>query len=214
VARPATSPDARLRKLKAALPKAQDAGKGGRKLTAVPMHKLLGVTWPTLRGWCEDLPGFAESGAFIEGGNGIEWEFKPVATTRFLIGHFESEIKKRRESAKQVRKIIAGDALEDAPEDYDLDQLQKMLRLSRELREERAHWGKLVDAEEVHKLLSAMFAKMQATATKAISAQDPTNRLPPEHREKLEDAFANVLETMLVEGEKVLGKLSGGAAKP
>lgn len=207
------SPAVRLRKLKAALPKAQAAGKGGKRLSAEPMREMLGVSWPVLREWCNDIPGFEESQAFTRGGNGIEWSFKPVATVRFLINHFEQVEKAKREEAKRVRKIIAGDTLDEAPEEYDLDQLQKMLRLSRELREERLHWGKLVEAERVTNLLRAMFGKMQATASKSLSAQDPTNRLAPEHREMLEDAFANVLETMLVEGEKVLGKLSGGASQ-
>lgn len=211
MARTPTSPVVRLRKLEAALEKAK-AFKRDATISFEPMMELLGVSRPTLRDWCNDLPGFAESGAFVGGGNGIEYAFKPAATVRFLIKHFKAEAEARVAKARAVRQMVGGDRLEGVPDDFDLDQIDKMIRVSSRLREERQAAGELVDAGKVSDALRTMMTTMQQAGVKAASQQDPTGQWPPEIRESFEDAVNNVLVAMGRAGEKALSALRGRTA--
>ncbi len=211
MARSATGPAARLRRLEAALEKAKKL-KRGSVLTAEPMRELLGVSWPVLRDWCNDIAGFEESGAFVRGGNGVEWEFKPATTIRFLIKHFKAEQQARQAKAREVRRLVGGSRLDGLPDDFDLDQINKMIRTSALLREERQRAGELVDAAKVSEALRTMMTEMQQAGVKAASQQDPTGQWPPEIREKFEDAVNNVLVVMGRAGERALSALRGGTA--
>lgn len=211
MARSATSPAARLQRLEAALAKAR-AMKRGTVLTFEPMMELLGVSRPVLRDWCREIPGFAESGAFEGGGNGIEYRFNPVKTVRFLIRHFTAERDARVAKAREVRRMVAGDRLEGLPDDFDLDEIRKMIQVHAALREERQRAGELVDAARAREALRAMTTEMQQAGVKAASQQDPTGQWPPEIREAFEDAVNNVLVVMGRAGEKALRALRGGTA--
>lgn len=211
MARSATSPAARLRRLEGALAKTKKF-KRGEVLTSDPMRELLGVSWPVLREWCNDIAGFEESGAFVRGGNGIEWEFKPAATVRFLIKHFTAEQKARQAKAREVRKLVGGDRLDGLPDDFDLDEINKMIRTSALLREEREKAGELVDAGKAREALRTLMTEMQQAGVKAASQQDPTGQWSPEIREAFEDAVNNVLVVMGRAGERALSALRGRTA--
>ena len=100
MARSKTSVSARLNRLiKAkerifALPR-------GELLKAKPMAKALGISWPILLGWCDDIDGFEQSGAFERGAQGMDYQFCPVRTVWFLIEHFEAM---RAEFSGKTRK--------------------------------------------------------------------------------------------------------------
>lgn len=211
MARSATSLAARLQRLEAARVKVR-AMKRGAVLTFEPMMELLGVSRPILRDWCRDIPGFAESGAFEGGGNGIEYRFNPGATVRFLIKHFAAERDARVKKAREVRRMVAGDRLDDLPEDFDLDEIRKMIAVTAALREERERAGELVDAAKARDALRTMMTEMQQAGVKAASQQDPTGQWSPEIREKFEDAVNNVLVVMGRAGETALRQLRGGTA--
>lgn len=213
MARPATSPAARLRRLDAAKAKAAKL-KRGTVLSASPMAELLGVSWPTLRDWCDDVPGFAESGVFTRGGNGVEWEFQPGRTIAFLSGHFKREQAASAKRARRVRQAVGGKALADVPDDYSLDELGKMVRLSRELREERERQGQLVEAEKVRVALRLMMSRIQSAALRAAQEQDPNGRWAPDMRESFENATHAWLLAAERAGQDVLAELNGGAAYP
>jgi hypothetical protein len=206
---------ARLRKLDAALERAKKLPRGttltGQSTKELSMAEVLGVSWPVLRGWCKDVPGFEESGAFTRGGNGIDYEFKPVATVRFLIKHFTAERDARARKAREVRRMVAGDQLDGLPDEFDLDEIRKMIQVHAALREERQKAGELVEAGKLREALNGMMSEMQQAGVKAASQQDPTGQWPPEIREKFEDAINTVLVTMGRAGERVL-KLCGGTA--
>jgi len=103
--RPATSHTARIKALEAAKSRAAKL-KRGERLSAMPMAELLKVRWPTLRDWCDDLPGFAQSGCFIAGGNGIEWEFRAARTVDWLLSHFRGVVEKQAAESRRLSKAI------------------------------------------------------------------------------------------------------------
>jgi len=71
------------------------------KLSSKPMAEALSVSWPTLRAWC-DLPAFADSGAFVRGGNGIEWEVDPKKTVAALLAHLRGGNARRQDRNRRV----------------------------------------------------------------------------------------------------------------
>lgn len=216
MAHSATSPAARLKRLETALAEAKKLKRGtvltGQSTKEMSMARLIGVSWPVLRDWCREIPGFAESGAFEGGGNGIEYRFKPVPTIKFLIRHFEAERDARAAKAREHLRLVAGDRFTDVSDDLDLDDLRKLIQLQSAVREERERAGELIEAAKAREALNAMTAAMQRAGVKAASQQDPTGRWPPEIRESFEDAVNNVLVAMQREGEKALRALRGGTA--
>ena len=211
MARPATSPSARLATLAKAEVKAAKL-KRGQILTAAPMSELLGVRWPALRDWCNDIPGFAESKAFEPGGNGIEWSFKAVATVRFLKAHFAKEQAKRSARAKRVRQIIGGDDLANAPDDLSLDELAKMVRLSTDFQEARVRSGKLVDVDRLEPQLRNCFSEMQQAGMRCVQQMDPTGSWLPETRTIVENVTRSILLAQQRAAEDCLAGLNGGTA--
>lgn len=213
MARTATSPAARLERLKKSLSKAQAFAKTNRgaTLTAKPMSEMLGVSWPVLRDWCDGIPDFEEK-CFTRGANGIEWAFKPVATVRFLIKHFEAEQAKRLEKAKQVRRAVGGSALDHVPEDMDLDQIGKLIKLGRELREEQVLQGQLVRRADVANLLAKTFSDMLQAGVQAGREMDPTGQWPTEYAEAWQSAIDNLILSQSATAEECLSALGGGSA--
>lgn len=123
MARPATNLSARLAKLAQAKARAEKLPQRAT-LTSKPMSEMIGVTWNVLRDWCSDIDGFETSGAFVRGGNGIEWEFKPRKTIAFLAKHFETrktaQTKKSRAITKAVGVTLPDDEAPSLAETKDL----------------------------------------------------------------------------------------------
>lgn len=202
---------ARLRKLEGALAKAGKL-KRGSTLSARPMAELLGVTWVALRGWCDDIAGFEESAAFVRGGNGIEWEFRPGPAIRFLIKHFKAEIAASAKRAKRVRAIVGGNALDQVPDDFSLDETRKIVQLSAAIQDQRERQGELIDARLAAEAFRAYHDTLQSAVLRAGQQQDPNGRWDPQTRESFEDAMRSVLAEAQRAGRKCLAKLNGGAA--
>jgi hypothetical protein len=211
MARPATSPAARLRQLEAAMERAKKL-KRGERLSAMPMAELIGVGWPTLRGWCNDIPGFAESGAFEGGGNGIEYSFAAAKTLRFLTGHFTRVREQGVARARRLRQIAGGESLAAVPDDYDLDELRKLHALSITVQETKVRAGELTSRSQVTSRLREVFGAMQAAGVKAIQQADPTGQMAPETRSIVEDVMRSVLLAQERAAQECLAGLNGGAA--
>lgn len=105
MARPATNLSARLAKLAQAKARAEKLPVRAT-LTSKPMSEMIGVTWNVLRDWCSDIEGFETSGAFIRGGNGIEWAFKPRKTVAFLAKHFETRKTAQAKKSRAITKAV------------------------------------------------------------------------------------------------------------
>lgn len=206
MARAATPPSARLLQLKHAKDKAAKL-KRGEQLTAQPMADLLGVSWPALRKWCDEVEELTKFNAFVRGGNGVEWAFRPIQTVNALIAHFEAKQKASAKRAQRVKKIVAGNALEGAPEDLSIDELTKMVRLSREIREEQERQGELIDAAKARMAIMSFMSNIQEAALRAAQEQDPNGRWPPEIRVSFETATQNLLVAIERAGRACIAKM-------
>lgn len=213
MARPATNPATRLVQLGKALEKAKALPRR-QTLTAKPMCELLGVSWPTLQGWCDDIPEFGESGVFERGARGIEWTFRPVATIKALIKHFEAERDKRAAKARQVRKIVGGQDFDDAGLDLSIEELTKVVRLAAELQQQRERSGQLVDAAKAASAITMMCSKIQQAVLRAAQEEDHAGEWPPEIRESFENATRRILLKIELAAQECLSELRGDSSKP
>ena len=207
-----TSPATRIEKLGIARTRAKTELKRGETLSAAPMAGLLGVTWKTLSGWCDDIDGFAESGAFDRGGEGIEYVFRPLKTIDYLIKHFTAEREARAMRARRTRKLAAGNALDDLPDDYSLEEIAKIVTTAAKVREERERQGQLVEAGKVTNAVREAFSKMQQAGLRSAQEQDPTGLWPVEIRESFEDAINSVILSMEMAGRECIRAIRGGSA--
>lgn len=204
--------EARLRELETAFVKARALPRKTKTLTSGPMAELLGLSWVTLRRWCDDIPGFEASGAFERGARGMEWAFKPVATVRFLIKHFEAERTARIKATKQVRQAIGGTDLDSAPLEYDLGQIKQALSVRAELIRQKQVEGTLVDRTKVEAAIAAMVSAMQQAGVQAGREQDPTGQWPTQYQEAWQDAMDGFMVKVARAGEECLRQLRGGTA--
>lgn len=211
MARPATTPSARLKVLARAKAKAEKM-KRGERVTAKPMAELLEVSWPALRGWCDDIPGFAESGAFDRGGNGVEYSFLALKTVNVLIKHFERERDRRAGKARRARKIIGAEGFVDVPEDYGLDETGKMLRLSIEFQDAKARSGELVRRREIVDVLNRTFPEMLQAGLMAAQQADPNGRWSPDQRTAAQTVARMILSAQEKIVQRDLVRIRGGAA--
>lgn len=211
MARPATSPAVRIKALEAAKQRAKTL-KRGEHLSAMPMAQLIGVSWPTLRDWCRDIPALVEKGAFEGGGNGIEYSFNPRKTIDVLIAHFTAERDARRKRASRIRKIVTGSDAPETVEDFDLDEMRKMLGLSNSLQDAKVKSNELVRRDVVSDLLRQVFTSMQQAGVKVIQQADPTGQMLPETRSIVEDVVRSLLLAQERAAQECLRGLNGGAA--
>ena len=211
MARPQTSPAARLRALKDAKDKLPPL-KRGETLSMRPMAEMLRVSTKALTAWCDDIPGFEESGVFVRGGNGVEYAFKPRRTIDWLIKHFEKEVQSAAAKSRRTRKIVAGNALDAAPEDYSLDDMRKMVQLSQTIQADRERQGQLIDAAKARDAFREYHSRLQSAMLKSAQEQDPQGRWTAEIREPFENAIRSVLLDMERAGRTCLERLNGGTA--
>lgn len=181
--------------------------KRGTVLTAAPMAELVGVSWPVLRDWCETIPGFDGADAFVRGGNGIEWEFKPGATIGVLTKHFTALQAAGAKRTKRMKEIVGGPALAAAPDDYSLDELAKMVKLSATVQDQLERQGKLIDAVKAADAAREFCATVQQAVLRSAQEQDPNGRWAPEVREAFENATRSVLLQVERAGREWLGAL-------
>lgn len=181
-------------------------------LGAQPMSKLLEVSWPTLRGWCNDIEGFVESGAFTGGGQGVEYGFHPRATVQFLTKHFEKLHKGKIDKARRTRMIVGGGKLGHLPDEYDLDDMSKMLRVNGALREAQERDSNLVDRGDMQAGLISLYSAMQQAGLTATQIADPTGRWDARERAAAELAVRTMMTAQYAAMTKELTKLRGGTA--
>lgn len=211
MARPQTSPAARLRALKAAKDKLPPL-KRGETLSMRPMAEVLRVSPKALTAWCDDIPGFEESGVFVRGGNGIEYAFKPRRTIDWLIKHFEKEVQAAAAKSRRTRKIVAGNELDAVPDDYNLDDMRKMVALSETIQANRERQGLLIDAAKASDAFRTYHSRLQSAFLRAAQEQDPQGRWPADIRESFENAIRSVLVETERAGRACLDRLNGGTA--
>lgn len=214
MARAKTSPAARLEALQRVKPRLRRF-KRDETLTAKPMSELLGVTWPVLRGWCDEFNALEANGAYVRGGNGIEWVFRPRETVSGLIAEFKAEIEAGRAKASRLKRQVAGDQADRFHEDASLDDMRKQLDVTTRVRIEREAQRELVHVTPLRETLNRTFSDMRDAGLRTLQRMDPNGRWSGEERKFAQEIVTGVL----VEQERAahaaigaIGKLNGGAA--
>lgn len=203
---------ARLRKLEAAMERAVLWPEPTASFE--PMLEILGVSRPSLRDWCNTLPGFDTCGAFVRGGQGNKWEFRPAATVWFLLKHFRAEHEASVARSRRNKEIAGGQALAAVPDDFDLDQTRKLVSLSGDVQEQRERQGELVEVAPIASHLKRVFSEIQVAILTTPQEMDPTGRLPTETRELLDDAARKSALRAQRAGREVLTKIAADVPEP
>jgi hypothetical protein len=112
MATPSATTSARIEKLEASLARAKKL-KRSEKFDAKPMSEMLGVSWVTLRDWCDMIAELETSGAVRRGGNGIRWEFSPRHTIEILIRHHKAILRGQAARMRTIAKATGADVGED-----------------------------------------------------------------------------------------------------
>jgi hypothetical protein len=218
MARNATSLSARIRLLEKSLDKAARLPRG-ETMSFEPMMGLMGVSRPVLRDWCREIEGFAGSGCFDAGGNGIEWVFEPRATVLWLLRHFEAERGAASARARRMKDMAGGEALAAVPDDFDLRETRELIDAAMRTQDLRERQGALIDAAALASAAAGMFGAMQTAGLQAAQEMDPLGEWPPEIRSKVEDGIRGLMLKQQRAAREFLGKsggerLNGHAAQP
>lgn len=214
--RGASSPKARLAKLHKSLIRAQRECEPGTVLSQQPMYNLLGVTRHTLTEWVNEIEGFEESGCFSRGGNGIGYEFNPIATIWFLIRHFEQVEAGEVAKLQEQRKMIAGDKLDSVPEGFTIKESKEALELHLSIISAERDAGKLIDAEKSSAMFNDLIVRMREECLSAPQKLDPTNDWDPEVRASFDKMLADFMLLLqdagkdFVKGSMTNGSVSAG----
>jgi hypothetical protein len=171
------------------------------------MAKLLGVNWTTLRDWCRDFDGFAESGVFQAGDKGVNYTFEPRATVLWLTRHFEAKQVAAAQKSKRLGEITGTAEMVAPGEELSLAEMDKVLSITTRLRVERTEQQRLTDAQRALAGFREYHSTIQQAAMRAAQEQDPEGRWPPEIRESLEDAMQSVLLSLEQAGRQCAAAL-------
>ena len=171
--------------------------------TSRPMSEMIGVTWNVLRDWCSDIDGFETSGAFIRGGNGIEWEFKPRKTVAFLAKHFgarkTAQTKKSRAITKAVGVTLPDD---EAPS---LAETKDLVNLTLTVVAATAQQGKYGLASEFADFLAGYNRQVVEGIMGVKTKADPNGNLPPDVRKRVDEYLRSVATEVNLAAQKAIG---------
>lgn len=202
----ASSPAARLKMLERARARAKKVPRG-KKLTANPMAGLLGVSWPTLKGWCREIPGFEASGVFEGGAQGIEYQFKPIGTINFLVRHFRAEQDKRIEASRRLAKMTGAEDLIAEDVEFSPEDLNKLLGLYEKIEAHKIRQGELLPGEKTRSDFNTYHLTIQQAALRSAQEEDPEGNWPPEMRKLWDARSRKLLVEIQRAGRKCAGQL-------
>lgn len=208
MARPAASLTGRLRKLEAAQQRAARLKRGAR-LTAAPMAELLGVRWPTLREWCDEIGKLESSGAVVRGGNGIEWEFEPRKTCRILIDELSGRIQSQAKKSRELTKAIGVDMspAESAPSFAETKQL---IELTMTVQQAAERQGRYVLADHVSSFIEGYNQTVVDALFGVRTKVDPNGNLPPHVRKAMDDHIRSIAASVHESAAAYIGAMRAG----
>lgn len=206
MARSKASLSARLRKLRAARQRIFSLPLG-QTLTATPMAKLLGVSWPTLRDWCNEIEGFDQSGAFEAGAEGVEYQFCPVRTVWFLIDYME------RESAEQADKNrglqeSAGMTLPDGEDDVTFEEARGLVNMTVTMVSAKREAGEYTPTREWSAFLEGYNQRVVNGILGVSTRVDPNGALPPAVRRQMDSELRDLAATVHQSASKFIEERS------
>lgn len=204
---PATNLSARIRRLEAAKARA-DKLPARQSLSFKPMLELLGVSRPTLTDWC-DLPGFEQSGCFVRGGNGIEWEFKARRSVDWLLKHFRKEADRQAEKSRALTKSI-GVQVSERDEDLSLAEVKDRVNLTITLTQAAERQQQYVLASEMSAFLTGYNQRVLDGIMGVRTRVDPNGNLPPHIRREVDEYLRSVASEVHVEAARFIEEHSAG----
>lgn len=162
------------------------------KMSSKPMSDLLGVSWPTLRKWCDSFQSFSGSGAFIRGGNGIEWEFDPRATVDALLAHAHSEMAKRQDRNRRVVESVGIHMDPIEASQIDIVDLKKQVDLTIAIQEQKMRMGGYTPSPKVSEFIRGYNQAAIGAVLGTETTIDPTGILPPHLRAAMNEELRRV----------------------
>jgi len=209
MARPASSLSSRLTKLESAKARAAKL-KRGTLLSSRPMAELLGVSWPVLRTWCDEIEPLERSGAVIRGGNGIEWQFEPRETVKHLIAHFKTRMAGQAKKSRAITKAI-GVTLSADEEAPSLSETKSLVELTMTVTAAKEKQGGYAPAADVRDFIigynQAILDGILGVRTKV----DPSGALSPAMRKAVDDELrALAVNVNGIAAKFIEGRLSAG----
>lgn len=203
MAAPRSSLTGRLQKLEAAQARA-DKVKRGTRYSAKPMSELLGVTWTSLKDWCDEIAKLETSGAVVRGGNGVEWSFEPKRTVKILIDHFKGaqdrQAKKSREIAASVGVTLPTG---EAPS---LAETKDLVNLTLAVSEAAEKQGRYVLANDMIRFLAGYNQRVVDAILGVRTKVDPNGNLPAHVRAAIDDYLRQVATSVHGEAARFIGE--------
>lgn len=190
MARSKTSISTRLKKLRLAKQRVFDLPRG-LVLASVPMAKVLGVTWPTLRDWTNEIDGFEQSGAFERGAQGMEYEFCPVRTLWFLIEHFEQISSDQADKNRGLRQSTGVD-LPDDEDDVTFEEARGLVNMTVTMTAAKREQGEYTPTHEWSAFLEGYNQRVVNGILGVSTKVDPNGALPPRTREQMDSELRNL----------------------
>lgn len=209
MARPATNLSVRLKKLESAQSRIKGL-KRGTLLTSMPTAELLGVRWPTLRDWCNEITGFEDSGAFVRGGNGIEWEFDPHKTLAFLLKHFRGNIAAQAKKSRAQTKAI-GAEMPDSEVAPTLAETKDLVNLTLTLEAAKERQNHFTPTRDTAAFLSGYNQHVVDGIMGVRTKVDPNGKLPPNIRKAIDGYLRGVASDVHAKAQAYIGDLSAGS---
>lgn len=199
-----TNTSGRIKRLEHALEQARKLPKK-TVLESNPMRELLGYSWVQLRSWCDDYPHIEASGAFIRGGNGVAWQFKPLATVEALLAQFRSETEQNNRRNRRLQQAVGVD-LPETESSASLEETAKLVRLTLDVQKSKLDQGFYTPATTVMDFLDGYNRVVVEGILGAETEADPTGRLEPEVREAMNEALRNLAVRVHARAEAFIGE--------
>ena len=203
------NPSERIKRLRSALDRAKKLKKSDR-FTSAPMAELLGVRWPALRAWCDEIEGFDQSGAFVRGGNGIEWEFDPRKTISFLIAHFEGLIERQAKESRRITKAV-GVTLADDEAAPSLAETKDLVNLTLAVTAAQEKQGFYTPAHEVAAFIEGYNETVVSGILGTRTKVDPNGNLPVAVRKALDEHLRSLASAVHAQALKFIEVQCAGA---
>jgi len=209
MARPGTSINARIGKLITAEQRAKKF-KRGEVLASKPMCEVLGVSWPTLRDWCNDIAELEVSGAVVRGGNGIEWQFKPARTVAIILKSLskqrDGQAKKSREISKAIGVSLSPD--ESAPS---LSETKDLVNLTLAVVAAQEKQGRYTPTEQMLDFIERYNQRVVEGIMGVRTRMDPNGKLPPQIRAEIDKHLRAVATEVHGEAKRFIGEHCAGS---
>lgn len=212
--RPTTNISLRLRRLRQAVERAKNLPPSGWVLSSKPMAELVGMRWAAMRDWCDGIEGFEESGTFIRGGNGVEWQFNAMAALMWLVAHFESEKSGQEAESDKLAKAIGIEM--PGSEAPSLAETKDLINLTLTVTAAAERQNMFVPAEDVARFIEGYNEAVVAGILGVRTKVDPNGNLPPDLRKRNDEALRHVaanvhsLASGYIEEHRREGIQSGG----